>query len=218
MTRKKPFINLSNPQKCLKLMVAIISRRDSNRPIESTMIRAFYTYEIAIGNLVSCGLCGRPILNIDELSVDHKIPRSAGGLDLLSNYQPAHSFCNTLRGSMSEIEFRQRLIECNNSLELLRKRISDEYTAKERKTAALVCRYQITTREVQQGLLESNMSFKLLEQKLAERQASEYMAIQKQAIMEKLERNEAYWMKRIERAMAVLSRGCSVSGSVSVRG
>ena len=45
-----------------------------------------------------CWLCGKPINEWNEFSIDHKIPRSKGGCDLLFNKFPAHKYCNGLKG------------------------------------------------------------------------------------------------------------------------
>ncbi len=42
-----------------------------------------------------CALCGQPIQQENDLTFDHKIPFSKGGLTVLSNLQPAHRSCNT---------------------------------------------------------------------------------------------------------------------------
>lgn len=42
-----------------------------------------------------CHLCGMPGAN----SIDHLVPRAAGGTDDLDNLRPAHSRCNSSRGA-----------------------------------------------------------------------------------------------------------------------
>lgn len=51
-----------------------------------------------------CQLCKRPIHGINALSIDHKIPRSKGGGDGLSNLQAAHKNCNGIKASDEQRE------------------------------------------------------------------------------------------------------------------
>lgn len=46
-----------------------------------------------------CYLCGKLILTQQELSADHIIPKSKGGLTISSNLKPAHKLCNCKKGS-----------------------------------------------------------------------------------------------------------------------
>lgn len=42
-----------------------------------------------------------------EITFDHKVPISKGGLDELSNFGLAHYECNQSKGNMSEEEFKR---------------------------------------------------------------------------------------------------------------
>lgn len=65
-----------------------------------------------------CGICGRPV-HIDEMELDHINPRSGApeSFSDFTNLQPAHGFCNGLKGSRklkpvissAEYELRQKL-------------------------------------------------------------------------------------------------------------
>lgn len=46
-----------------------------------------------------CGLCGEQIASIDEMHVDHIIPLSRGGKDILANLQLTHARCNMDKGN-----------------------------------------------------------------------------------------------------------------------
>ena len=46
-----------------------------------------------------CGLCGKQINSIDEMHVDHIIPLSRGGKDILANLQLTHARCNIDKGN-----------------------------------------------------------------------------------------------------------------------
>lgn len=52
----------------------------------------------------TCHLCGRP----GATTVDHLVPRSAGGDDGLPNLRPAHHSCNSARGAMPLEQWRRR--------------------------------------------------------------------------------------------------------------
>ncbi|QBZ73195.1 HNH endonuclease [Gordonia phage EricDab] len=52
----------------------------------------------------TCHLCGRP----GATSADHLIPRSKGGLHVLSNLRPAHPSCNSMRQDMDLDEWFAR--------------------------------------------------------------------------------------------------------------
>ncbi|WP_282939140.1 HNH endonuclease [Corynebacterium auriscanis] len=49
-----------------------------------------------------CHLCGMP----GATSIDHIIPRAAGGDDSLSNLRPAHTSCNSARGAQPLAQWR----------------------------------------------------------------------------------------------------------------
>lgn len=67
---------------------------------------------MAYRNNLVCHLCGLEIVDhrykkgccdkakhLHWLTVDHLIPRSQGGADVLENYRPAHHACNSRRGA-----------------------------------------------------------------------------------------------------------------------
>ncbi len=47
----------------------------------------------------NCCLCGLPIRTQRELSVQHVLPRSKGGLTTFANCRPAHRRCNSAAGN-----------------------------------------------------------------------------------------------------------------------
>lgn len=49
------------------------------------------------GNI--CGICGEPIEDMKECTVDHIKPVSKGGLTTVDNCRLAHRECNRLRGN-----------------------------------------------------------------------------------------------------------------------
>lgn len=46
-----------------------------------------------------CGICGKPIENMKQCTLDHIIPISKGGQTTIENCQLAHSWCNKRKGS-----------------------------------------------------------------------------------------------------------------------
>lgn len=52
------------------------------------------------GNI--CHICKKPIERMEEVTVDHVIPLSKGGADLLENMRPAHEKCNHDKGNTYE--------------------------------------------------------------------------------------------------------------------
>lgn len=46
-----------------------------------------------------CGLCGEQINSIEEMHIDHIIPLSRGGKDILANLQLTHARCNMGKGN-----------------------------------------------------------------------------------------------------------------------
>lgn len=51
-----------------------------------------------------CHLCGRPGAD----TVDHLVPRAAGGDDSMDNLRPAHQRCNSMRQDMPLNEWFRR--------------------------------------------------------------------------------------------------------------
>lgn len=61
-----------------------------------------------------CAICHDPITlggskHKGSLSVDHIIPKSLGGTDSNTNFQPTHSKCNWRRGSKILAEFQGQM-------------------------------------------------------------------------------------------------------------
>lgn len=50
-----------------------------------------------------CGICGRPILDMKDCTIDHIKPRSKGGMTTLDNCQLAHKACNLQKGNAYDI-------------------------------------------------------------------------------------------------------------------
>ena len=54
-----------------------------------------------------CHICGLPFNDKKEITLDHLVPASRGGFDLLENYGLAHFLCNQSKGDMTEEEFKE---------------------------------------------------------------------------------------------------------------
>ena len=56
-----------------------------------------------------CAICGKKIRSIDELTVDHIVPRSKGGKNIISNCQLAHKSCNTRKSDTMPDKYEKLL-------------------------------------------------------------------------------------------------------------
>jgi len=60
-----------------------------------------------------CYLCGKPFEKMGDITIDHWVPISKGGLDDIENYRLAHLACNHLKDDLTPeqwIEFQSGLI------------------------------------------------------------------------------------------------------------
>ena len=55
-----------------------------------------------------CVYCGN-VYQYDELQIEHMIPKALGGSDHIRNCQLACRHCNQAKGTMTDIEFRQKI-------------------------------------------------------------------------------------------------------------
>lgn len=55
-----------------------------------------------------CHYCGRKV-SLKKLTLDHKLPKSRGGLDEFDNYLLSCGGCNGMKGDMSYDEFTQKI-------------------------------------------------------------------------------------------------------------
>lgn len=84
--------------------------RNSGRRFTSYAAQRYSLWHRGHRNCHYCGLRltlagGLP----NSMSLDHKIPISAGGLNKPFNYAAACVACNNAKGSMTEAEFRRQL-------------------------------------------------------------------------------------------------------------
>lgn len=52
-----------------------------------------------------CFYCELPFAKMRDITLDHYVPISKGGLDELANYRLAHFRCNSLKSGMTPEEF-----------------------------------------------------------------------------------------------------------------
>lgn len=52
-----------------------------------------------------CYLCDKPFKSMSDITFDHRLPVSRGGIDELNNYGLAHLDCNQLKNDMTIDEF-----------------------------------------------------------------------------------------------------------------
>lgn len=63
---------------------------------------------IARGVYPICILCGKPITRVNDLSSEHLIPKSRGGLTDEDNVFCSHKRCNNTKGNMTLEEWYQK--------------------------------------------------------------------------------------------------------------
>lgn len=61
--------------------------------------RHFIRKQLIAKNGAVCAICGQPIANMKDCTIDHIIPLSRGGLTTLENCQLAHRQCNIAKGN-----------------------------------------------------------------------------------------------------------------------
>lgn len=66
---------------------------------QMTVKRRKYITQLNRTGMLLCGLCGYRIATIEEITVDHIIPKSKGGPNHTTNLQPAHKICNELKSN-----------------------------------------------------------------------------------------------------------------------
>lgn len=71
-----------------------------------------------------CAICGKRIRSLDDLSVDHIVPVSRGGKNIIENCQLTHAKCNNDKSDiMPELYDRLRRYNRARSIKLLFYRI-----------------------------------------------------------------------------------------------
>ncbi len=65
---------------------------------------------------VTCALCAKEILHINEANWDHIIPRSLGGTGAAANLQITHRTCNRQRGNTPLLLSEQQLVEIQKEM------------------------------------------------------------------------------------------------------
>ena len=66
---------------------------------KETATRQFIKKQLINSKGNVCALCGKPITNMKDCTIDHIIPISKGGLTTIENCQLAHRECNLIRGN-----------------------------------------------------------------------------------------------------------------------
>lgn len=65
-----------------------------------------------------CSICGQPILQNQQISLDHHIPKCRGGSDNASNLFIAHKICNSIKNDLMPANFEKIKYELyKNALE-----------------------------------------------------------------------------------------------------
>jgi len=65
-----------------------------------------------------CAICGQPIMDMSEASIDHIYPKSLGGSDKMENLQIAHRRCNRAKANIPSEDFYKltNIISANRML------------------------------------------------------------------------------------------------------
>ena len=80
---------------------------------KETATRQFIKRQLINSKGAICALCGKPITNMKDCTIDHIIPISKGGLTTIENCQLAHLKCNQARGSKEiDQQFDQHQSKC----------------------------------------------------------------------------------------------------------
>ena len=66
---------------------------------KETATRQFIKKQLINSKGAVCAICGKPITNMKDCTIDHIIPISKGGLTTIENCQLAHRKCNLIRGN-----------------------------------------------------------------------------------------------------------------------
>lgn len=62
---------------------------------------------LIIKKMCVCYLCGKLVERYRDLSLDHIIPRSRGGVDEHGNWGVSHKDCNWEKGALTYAEYQQ---------------------------------------------------------------------------------------------------------------
>lgn len=65
--------------------------------------RKRFTLDLVDAYGMICYICGLPISDPKQLSCQHLVPRSKGGLTTFANCRPAHSSCNSALGNRETV-------------------------------------------------------------------------------------------------------------------
>ena len=81
----------------------------SHPPVEFAKPRRFWE-QLWIEQQGVCPLCLRAMpFDSDSVDVDHKVPKSKGGGEEMSNLQAVHTRCNLIKKARSDAEARERI-------------------------------------------------------------------------------------------------------------
>lgn len=74
---------------------------------KETAQRQFIKRQLINSKGAVCALCGKPITNMKECTIDHIVPISKGGLTTIENCQLAHFSCNQEKGNDQDFDQHQ---------------------------------------------------------------------------------------------------------------
>ena len=72
-----------------------------------------------------CALCGKDILTSEVANIDHILPKSKGGTNVLANLQIVHASCNIEKGNKMTKQCKEKALEVYPHLEARIEKIKD---------------------------------------------------------------------------------------------
>lgn len=96
-------------KKCKEYHTLLISDNDINKKKKRKIYSADVKRILYIHANGKCAICGKP-LQLREVSLDHHIPLSRGGVDDINNLEITHESCNRIKSNLLPEELSSELL------------------------------------------------------------------------------------------------------------